>query len=116
MFGVSALVVTSLTAEKINLFNGSVQDTSFTIMSLNTQFSGKNRITISVTLQNTDSSIHSGNITIQLLNSNGDVILEQYALTGNVVSSGTWSRSFTFNQNGIVAIYDNPFIAIRQLT
>ena len=112
---VTALTITSLTAERINLFGGSVQDTDFTVTNLETQFKGKNIILIDIILTNTDvTNGHSGNLTVQLLDVSGDLLIEHSVLTGVVAPSGTYLYNNDFVLSGLVAGYDSTQIIIKQ--
>ena len=101
--------------EKISIYSGQVQDSDFQITALETKIKGRNRVDVSLTLKNGDSAnAHSADVTVQLLDSNGDVLLEQTENTGNVEASGTWTHTFTFTQQGLVSQYDSTFIVIKQ--
>jgi len=111
----TALTVWMLQVERINIWEGQIQDTDFTVIEIDTKIKGKHRIDITLALKNNDASnTHSADVTVQLLDSNGNVILEQTVNTGDVVAGGTWSYTFTFTQNNLVSQYDRPFIIVEQ--
>ena len=56
----------------------------------------------------------TANVTVQLLNSTGDVLVEQTASTGDVSAGGTWSYTFRFHQTNLVANVNEPFVVIKQ--
>ena len=111
----AALTIYSTQVERINIWGGQIQDTDFSITELSTKIKGKHRIDISITIKNEDATnVHSANVTIQLLDSNGDILVEQTVSTGDVAAGGTWSYTFNFHQTNLVSQYDSPFVIIRQ--
>ena len=110
-----ALTVNSLNSQRISLWSGNVQDTDFSVTNYDVQHKGKNKVNLLLDLTNTDpGNAHQANVTVQLLNSNGDVLIEETQQTGSVTASGTWSTTFVFAQTDIVSQYDNVFIEIKQ--
>lgn len=70
----STLAITTLAPEKMNLLDGSTISTDFTV-TYTTSATGKNTITLTLTVKNTDdTNAHSGSVTVQLLDANGDVV------------------------------------------
>jgi hypothetical protein len=111
---VTALTILALQIEKINIWGGRYQDTDFAVVNFETKIKGPHKIEITVTLKNTDTATHSGDVTVQLLDMNGDIILEQTQNTGDVAGGETWSYTFTFRQDNLVEQYDRPFLVVRQ--
>ena len=119
---VVALTINNLTAEQISLFAGQVSDSDFAIDNISTDFVSSNKIRIKLTIRNTDTSIHSANVTVTLLNSTGDMIsiggvdMVESQLTGDITGSGTTDLTFNFEAAGLVSEYQSNFIEIRQLS
>jgi len=112
---VAALTITPLGNQRISLWSGRVQDTDFSITNYNVQHKGNNKVNVLIELTNADpGNAHQANVTVQLLNSNGDILIEETQQTGSVAASGTWSSTFVFTQTDIVSQYDNVFIEIKQ--
>ena len=110
----AALTIYMLTIEEIDLWGGQYQHTKFTVTSFETKIKGKNKVEITLTLKNTGSQTHSATVTMQLLESNGDVILESEANTGDISGGDSWTYKFTFYQKDLVSQYDQPFLVIEQ--
>jgi len=115
-----ALTIIALQIERINIWEGQYQDTDFTITAFKTRLIGKNRVWIRITIKNNDVNVHSANVTVQLLDSSGNLIniggqdMEQYALTGDVAGGDTWTHLFRFYATDLVSQYNSPFIIIEQ--
>ena len=110
----AALTIYMLNIEEIDLWGGRYQHTKFTVTYFETKIKGKNKIEIALTLKNTGSKTHSAVVTVQLLDSNGDVILESETTTGDVSGGDSWTHKFTFYQKDLVSQYDQPFLVIKQ--
>jgi hypothetical protein len=119
---VGAITIYLSTFERINLFAGVYQNTDFTILSQDTSFKGKNGVTIKLTLKNIDSAIHSADVTVQLLDSSGDIItigsveMSDMLQTGSVAGLGTVVLTYNFRETGLVALFDSQFIIIKQVS
>lgn len=109
-----ALTITPFQIEKINLFGTQIQDTDFSLQEYNTKVKGKNRVDITLTIKNEDTAPHFANVTVQLLDTAGDVILEQTAATGEVLGGDSWTHTFVFQQTGLVEAYDSSLVIIDQ--
>lgn len=109
-----ALTQTTLPAELLDLWNTQYQPTDFTLTAFDTKPQGANKLTIDITLTNTDVAPHYANVTLYLLNSTGDEILNQTVATGAVAAAGTWINSFVFNQAGIVNDYEGSLVVVDQ--
>jgi uncharacterized surface anchored protein len=71
---------------------------------------------VTVTVKNTDSKTHSAEVTVQLLDSQGNVILEETKATGDVKGKETWTGEYVFVKTNLVSEYDRPFVVIEQLS
>jgi hypothetical protein len=102
--------------ERIGLWQGVVEAPHFTVTELSTTIKGLNRVDVRVALKNTDANTHSANVTVQLLDSNGDVVAEQWVLTGDVAGGAEWSYVFTFREKGIVKSYESALVIVKELS
>jgi len=117
----AALTLYTLTPEKISLFKGEITDSDFVVDNLVTKTKGLNKIVVKVTLRNTDTANHEANVTVALLDSNGDIIvingveMELTISTGNVTGGDTVKLTFTFTGANLVSVYESYLIEIYQL-
>jgi len=109
---VAGLSMTKLTAEQIQLWESGTTDSNFNIESYDTHVKGRNTVDVSTELQNKDSSAHEAQVTVQLLDSNGDEIASKTKPTGSVSGSGTVSLDYSFDQSA--SDYHESFIAVNQ--
>ena len=116
----TAITVTNLAPEKISIFSGRVQDSDFVIDSVISEPLGRNMVVVFVKIRNTDTVSHSANVTVQLLDENGDIIeingelMEQTLETGTVNAEESVLLLFTFKATGLVELYDSYQIVIYQ--
>ena len=110
---VVGMQIYAISIEHVSLFNGQIQSSEFTIINEQTTFHGLNKIVVKLTLSNTDTlNSHSANVTIFLLDSNGNTIMNESYLTGIISASNTISNTTTFTETGIVSSYTSTFIQI----
>lgn len=113
--GLATSIDMSPLTEQLDIWTSTVEPTDFTIDTFDTKVQGQHKVTIDLTLRNTDGgAAHSGDVTVQILDANGTVLDEQTQATGDVAAGGTWSHSFSFQQTGLVAAYDSAFIVVDQ--
>ena len=111
------LTISPLSPLRISLFSGQVAASNFIVQSQNVQFQGPNKMKITVTLLNTDTTnSHSANVTVSALNSSGNVLASSSQLTGTVAASGTVTLTYTLSQTGISAAYASTFIQVEDLS
>ena len=109
-----ALTITPIT-ERLNLWQSAFEGTSFTLHSFRLNPKGPNRVEVPITLRNADaSSAHSADVTVQLLDADGNVIAEQTQSTGSVAANGVWSYTFIFTGAGITSQVHSAMIIVRQ--
>jgi hypothetical protein len=101
--------------ERLGLWRGVVVSPHFTLVELSTTIRGLNRVDVRVTLKNADTAVHAANVTVQLLDRDGEVVAEQYQLTGDVPGGAEWGYVFVFREKKIVERYDSVLIVVRQL-
>jgi len=112
----TALTIMSLPTQRVGLWSGQVAGTDFTITDFHVKYKGPNKIVVTVTVKNTDSKTHSAEVTVQLLDSQGNVILEETKATGDVKGKETWTGEYVFVKTSLVSEYDRPFVVIEQLS
>jgi hypothetical protein len=113
---VAGAVAIQVTVERLGLWRGVVVAPHFTLVELSTTIRGLNRVDVKVVLRNTDTSVHTANVTVQLLDRDGEVVAELYQLTGDVAGGAEWSYVFVFKEKNIVESYDSVLVVVRQLS
>ena len=110
----AALTIRTLQIERINIWSGQIQDTDFTITGIETKMKGKHRIEISLTIKNNDeSNKHTAKIAVQLLDSDGEVVVDGTAnLT--IEAKGTVTQEFKFHKENLVSQYSQLMAVITQ--
>jgi hypothetical protein len=109
----AALTINTIT-EKLDLWQSTFADTSFTIQSFRLNPKGANRVEVPLTLRNTGTAAHTAEVTVQLLDSSGNVITEQTQNTGPVAVNGSWSYTFIFTGSGITSQVHSVMIIVIQ--
>jgi hypothetical protein len=112
---VAGAIAVQVVVERVGLWRGVVVAPHFTLVELSTTVRGLNRVDVKVTLRNTDTAVHSANVTVQLLDRDGEVIAELYQLTGDVAGGAEWSYVFVFKEKDIVESYDSVLVVVREL-
>jgi len=102
--------------ERIGLWQGVVESPHFVVTELSTTIRGLNRVDVKVVLKNTDVNTHNANVTVQLLDANGDVVAEQWILTGDVAGNSDWSYVFIFKVKDIVKSYETTLVIVKELS
>ncbi|RLI41756.1 hypothetical protein DRO69_11190 [Candidatus Bathyarchaeota archaeon] len=110
----AALTIRVLQIERINVWSGQIQDTDFTITRIETKIKGKHQIEITLTIKNNDeSNQHTGEIVVQLLDRNGEVIVDGTANL-QVEAKGTIKQKFKFHKENLVSQYAQLMVVITQ--
>ena len=102
--------------ERIGIWQEVVESPHFTATELSTTVKGLNRIDVKVVLKNMDTNTHCANVTVQLLDVDGDVIAEQWVLTGDVAGGAEWSHVFVFKVKVIVKSYESTLVIVKELS
>jgi hypothetical protein len=102
--------------ERIGIWQGVVESPRFVVTEISTTIKGLNRVDVKVVLKNTDTNTHSANVTVQLLDSNGDVVVEAFQLTGDVAGGAEWSYVFVFKEKDIVKRYVSTLVIVKELS
>jgi len=116
---VATISIVTLAPEKVNIFTGQVEDTDFVVDAVISKPLGRNIVILSVKLRNTDSITHTANVTVQLLNSTGDVIeidgvLMEQTKQVEALGGDTVILIFKFKATGLVEKYETYQIIIYQ--
>lgn len=110
-----ALTQTTLSTQFLELWQSQTSATDFTLSQFTMLPTGDNQINIDITLDNDDSgSAHFANVTVQLLDSSGDHILNSTQATGSVAASSSVVLNYVFTQSGLVAQYEKAQIVVQQ--
>lgn len=106
----------TLETQVVSLFSGQTTQSELTIQAYETKFKGKEKIDVSVTIHNpsSSSSAHEGNVTVQLLDANDDLITEATKATDSLDPGTDQDLSYSFSQANLVEQYDETFIIIDQ--
>ena len=108
-----AMTVTLLPALHISLFSSQITASEFSITSSGMSVNGPNKVTVKLTLTNTDTvNSHSADVTVELLNSSSDQITNSTQSTGIVAASQSISLSFVFKASNIAAETTNYFVVV----
>jgi hypothetical protein len=110
----TALTQTSLNTQQLSLFDSQTADSDFSITSYDTTITGEDSVTVDLTLNNTDSAAHEADVTVQLVDSTGTVLVEETQVTGSVAGGASTSTTYTFSQTGLAANYEETFIVVDQ--
>ena len=110
----AALTIRALQIERINIWSGQIQDTDFTITGIETKIKGKHQIEITLTIKNNDeSNQHTAEVVVQLLDSNGEIIVDGTA-TLQIEAKGTITQKFKFHKQNLVSQYSQLMVVITQ--
>ena len=100
---------------RLGLWEGVVESPHFTVTQLYIDVRGRNRVEVFVAVKNTDTATHSAAVCVQLLNAEGDAILENCTSTGPVEPGAEWSYRFVFVEKSIVEEFTSVFIVVREV-
>lgn len=108
-----AITFTDLGTEFISVFTSSTADSNFNVDEYRTTVKGSDRLTVRVTLTNTDTVDHSANVTVTLLNSTSAELASQSQLTGIVAGGDSVTLTYDFQGTGLASEYDSAIISVR---
>ena len=113
----AAMTIGLIPPVHISLFQSQQSASNFNVLSENNQFQGPNKLTVKLTLQNTDvANPHSANVTISILDSSGNELYAEFQLTGTVAASSSIALVFTFSDPGVTASYGSTFVQVTDLS
>ena len=108
-----ALTISSLDSITVGIWGSRVENTEFSITDYNVKHKGPKKLEVYLEITNTDSeNVHVANITVQLLDSNENILLEETKNTDSIAANGIWSNTFIFERTDINSQYDEVFIEI----
>lgn len=110
----AALTILSTLGVYVSLFEQGYQPSDFNVISLSTTFLGRNRVVIMLELKNIDSESHNANVSVQILNTVGNVLIERVSNTGDVSAGGTYLNAFSFIYSGVVSSLDKILVVVNQ--
>ena len=110
-----AILTTNASIQKLSLFQTTFEDTDFVLTELEIEIEGKNQIEVELVLNNTDSISHEAEVTVQILDAGGDVILRETRSTGTVSAGDEWEAEFVFIGADLVDHFDSVFIIVDQI-
>jgi len=112
----SALALTIVTSvERIGLWQGFVASPHFTVTEISTTIRGLNRVDVKVTIKNIDTNTRSANVTVQLLDTDGDAVAEQWVLAKDIAGGAEQSYTFIFKTKNIVKSYESVLVIVKEL-
>ena len=100
---------------RLGLWEGVVESPHFTVTQLYIDVRGRNRVEVFVAVKNTDTAIHKAIVCIQLLNADGDAVLEDCADTGSVEPGEEWLHKYVFVERSIVEEFTAVLIVVREV-
>ena len=109
-----ALVVTRQVV-RLGLWEGVVESPRFTVTQLCIDVRGRNRAEVFVAVKNIDADTHRASVCVQLLNADGDAVLEDCADTGSVEPGEEWSYRYMFIERSIVEKFTAVLIVVREV-
>ena len=110
-----AILTTNGSIQKLSLFQTTFEETDFVLTELEIEIEGKNQIEVELVLTNTDSFSHEAEVTVQVLDDEGDVILRETRSTGTVSAGDHWETEFVFIGADLVDHFDNVLIIVDQI-
>ncbi|MCC6055257.1 MAG: FxLYD domain-containing protein [Desulfurococcaceae archaeon] len=114
--GVALTLTIIVSVERVGLWQKTVASPHFTVTEISTTIRGLNRVDVKITLKNIDTDTYNANVTVQLLDSNGDVIAEAFQLTGDIAGGAEWSYTFIFKTKNIVKSYESVLVIVKELS
>ena len=112
----SALALTIVTSvERIGLWQKTVAPPHFTVTEISTTIRGLNRVDVKVTIKNIDTNTRSANVTVQLLDTDGDAVAEQWVLAKDIAGGAEQSYTFIFKIKNIVKSYESVLVIVKEL-
>lgn len=109
-----ALTFTSLATTDAELFGSDAQDTQLNISSYDTNITDKHAMEVTVVVKNEDATTNqTGNVTIQLLDRDENVIVQDVRDV-TVTADGTTEYTVTFNDDYLAENFEETYIILEQ--
>lgn len=107
--GASALTLLSINTNRYSLWSANEEESNISISEVKLKWSGKNKVTFTITLTNDDgSNIHSTNCVLAVLDISGDVVIEGSVLSGDINPSDSVIVTIQLQNAGLQALYQPP--------
>lgn len=109
-----AMSLLDLPVERLSLFRGQVASTDFVVDAFESKPKGMNRVDVSITLRNGAGTAHTADVTVQLLDAAGALLVEDVKPTGSVAGGASANLAYTFTQSGLTGAYHSAQVLVRQ--
>ncbi len=110
-----AITLTSVEPTKVSMFGSSVEDSDFTLESMDGDVRGKSgQLQADVTLRNTANTTANASVLIQSVDSTGTVIAEKELSTGAVAGGDLWTTQTTLEANGLSEKHSELVVTVNQ--
>ena len=109
------ILTAGVTIQKLSLFEANFEATDFDLTEFELEIEGRNRIEVELVLTNTDSTSHEAEVTVQILDAGGDVILGVTKSTGIVLAGEDWESEFVFVSTDLVDSFEDVLIVVDQV-
>ncbi|MFQ5918543.1 MAG: hypothetical protein ACE5I4_00690 [Thermoplasmata archaeon] len=109
------ILTTGVTIRQLSLFETNFEASDFALTELELEIEGKNRVEVELVLTNTDSTPHAAEVTVQVLDSNGDVVMAVKKSTGTVAGGADWESEFVFVGPNMVNALNDVFVVVDQV-
>lgn len=111
----AALTLTSLDVDRIGLWKASTNAPDIRMEGHDANVKAKDQVDVQVSLSNTDSAeAHEGNVTVQLLDSSGAILVEETKATGSIKADGKHKLDYTFDKSNLAADWAETFAVVDQ--
>lgn len=111
---VVGLSITSLSTQKASLFASNTSASDFTIASFDTKVQGFDQVDVDVTLENTDTTTHAANVTVEVVNETSGTVVSDTQSTGDVNGGNTVTLKFSFQESDLADRYDSVNVIVDQ--
>lgn len=99
---------------KQSVFTSGIEESDFALEEFRTFVKGKDRIDVRLTLANADSVPHEANVTVQLLDAAGAVLVEETRQVGSLAGGDSARETWRFEAPGLVAGFEETFVIVEQ--
>ena len=113
---VVALSFVSLPSPKYAIFSSTMTPSSLVVENQDTKIKGKSTVEVKLDVRNGASTVHEGDVTVQLYDAGGALLVEQTKATGPIATQGVASLTFTFSQANLAAQFHEVFVILRETT
>lgn len=111
-----AFTIADLPTEKLSFFEATIEETDFEVTEFELEIEGKNRIEVAVTLKNVGTVAHQAEVTLQALDADGNVLVEQTLSTGSVAAGATRLLDFVLTKDSLSTDLASVFLIVDQVS